>query len=220
MLVAILIICGSMNVLAQDEVKYCMSYSEFANDQWTTATDEVKVEAISALKRRIVQSSDFKINTGDKKLNKKFNKDVFALKIGDALVVNCRKFRYQGVPFGPGYAYAFRYDGNKLCVVNRKIGKGNLLLAGATSVLPVKPGIVAAYGLTELQLANKVCYLVDSDVDSKGKTRIQLMNDAFMNELLAGNEELKEQYYAGADLMGRESASNVLDILNKAGLIK
>ena len=88
----------------------------------------------------------------------------------------------------------------------------------------VTPGVVtsAAVGAAEqeIMLENKVCYLVDSEPDKKGKTTIKYINDKFMNELLADNDELKNQYHAAGDKYSRQSAANVIRILAEAGVIK
>ena len=217
MMAAVLTFCGT--VAAQAQVKYCMNYTEFAANQWEQA-DGISVEPINAAKRRIVQSSDFRISSTDKKLEKKFNKEVFAVMDGETLYVNCRNFRYQGTPFGPGYAYGFRYDGDKLIIANRKIGKGVLMVAGLTGVVPSAPGLIVAYGVTEIQLADKVCYLIDSEADKNGKTKIKYVDDQFMKEVLADKEEAKKQYDAAGDKYGRQSAANVIQTLLVAGLIE
>ena len=217
MIAAILLFCGNMTTVAQ--VKYCMNFTEFAADQWQEA-EGVSVEEISAVKRRLVQSSDFHIVSSDKELSDMLNKKAYAVMDGQTLYVNCRNMRYQGVQFGPGYAYGFRYDGDKLCIANRKIGKKELLTAGVTGAVPSVAGLVVAYGVTELQLANKVCYLVDGEADKKGKTKIQFIDDKFMNALLADKAELKSKYNATGDKHGRQSAANVIQTLMAAGLIK
>ena len=202
----------------QAQVKYCMSFSDFAANKWETE-ELVSVEPINSVKRRIVQSSDFRITSTDKKLEKKFNKEVFAVLDGETLYVNCRNFRYQGTQFGPGYAYGFRYDGDKLIIANRKIGTGSLMMAGLTGVVPSAPGIIVAYGVTEIQLADKVCYLVDSEAEKNGKTKIKYVDDQYMKQVLADQEEVRSQYDAAGDKYSRQAATNVIQALMAAGLI-
>ena len=217
MMAAILTFCGTMTIQAQ--VKYCMTFAEFVADQWQQA-DNASVEPISAAKRRLVQSSDFHIVSSDKELSDMLNKKAYAVMDGETLYVNCRNFRYQGTPFGPGYAYGFRYDGDKLIIANRKIGKGVLMVAGLTGVVPSAPGLIVAYGVTEIQLADKVCYLIDSEADKNGKTKIKYVDDQFMKKVLADKEEAKKQYDAAGDKYGRQSAANVIQTLLAAGLIE
>ena len=216
---AILTICGTVTIRAQ--VKYCMTFADFVADKWDQA-DGASVEPISAAKRRLVQSSDFHIVSNDKELSDMLNKKAYAVMDGETLYVNCRHYRYQGIQFGPGFAYGFRYDSDKICIVNRKIGKGELMAIGAIGT--VTPGVVtsAAVGAAEqeIMLANKVCYLVDSEPNMKGITKIKYINEKFMNDVLGDNEELKSQYYAAGDKQSRQSAANTLQTLGAAGLIK
>ena len=218
-LAATLSFCG--NVMLQAQVKYCMTYADFVADQWEQA-DSASVEPISAAKRRLVQSSDFHIVSGDESLSDMLNKKAYAVMDGETLYVNCRHFRYQGVQFGPGYAFGFRYDGDKICIVNRKIGKGELIAVGAVGT--VTPGIVTSAGIgaaeQEIMLANKVCYLVDSEPNKKGITKIKYINEKFINDVLGDNDELKSQYNAAGGKHSRQSAANTLRTLKAAGLIK
>lgn len=223
MFTIILTTCSITSVQAQ--VKYCMNYSDFTNDQWMT-TDTAWAEPISPAMRRIVQSSDYKIKSNDETLEKKLNKEAFAVVIGKEIYVNCRNFRHQGVRFGNGYARAFRLGNNKLCVVNRKVGKSTMLETGLTSAVGsvVAPGVavsaISGIGLTEVQLANQVCYLVDSDAGSNGKTAITQIGDQLVQELLSDKKDLLDKYNAGGDKRSRQSALNVLTILHEAGLLK
>lgn len=216
------IICVTLlGISAQAQVKYCMTFADFVADQWEQA-DGASVEPISAAKRRLIQSSDFHIVSSDKKLSDMLNKKAYAVMDGQTLYVNCRHYRYQGIQFGPGYAYGFRYDGDKICIVNRKIGKGELMAVGAIGA--VTPGVAtsAAVGAVEQEvlMANKVCYLVDSEPNKKGITKIQYINEKFINDVLGDNEELKNQYNAAGGKQSRQSAVNTLQTLRAAGLIK
>ena len=219
MMAAILTFCG--NVMTKAQVKYCMTFADFVADQWEQA-DGASVEPISAAKRRLVQSSDFHIVSGDKSLSDMLNNKAYAVMDGQTLYVNCRHYRYQGIQFGPGYAYGFRYDGNKICIVNRKIGKGELMAIGAIGT--VTPGVVtsAVVGAAEqeIMLANKVCYLVHSEPTKKGITKIKYINEKFINDMLGDNEALKSQYNAAGGKQSRQSAANTLQTLRVAGLIK
>lgn len=215
---AAIIICGNMTIMAQ--VKYCMTFEDFVADKWDQAPN-ASVKPIDAAKRRLINTSDFHVVSSDKELSDRLNKKAYAVMDGPTLFVNCRHYRYQGLPFGPGYAYGFRYDDNKICIVNRKIGKGELLTVSAiTSVLPVTPGTIVGFGLNEALLANKVCYLVDSTPVSNGKTKIKYMGDKYMKELLADKPEAKAVYEAAGEKASRQSAANVINTLVTAGLIK
>ena len=183
-------------------------------------------ETISAASRRIVQSSDYKMKSTDEALEKKLNKEAFAVVTGDGLYVNCRNFRHQGVRFGNGYARGFRMADGKLCVINRKVGKSTLMEAGLTGGITsvVAPGVIASAiagtGLTEVQLANQVCYLVDSDAGSNGKTKITQIGDQVIAVLLADRKDLLDKYNAAGDKRTRQSALNVFTVLREAGMLE
>ena len=65
-----------------------------------------------------------------------------------------------------------------------------------------------------------MCYLVDSEPNKKGITKIQYINEKFINDVLGDNEELKSQYNAAGGKQSRQSAVNTLQTLRAAGLIK
>ena len=44
----------------------------------------------------------------------------------DTIYVNCRNLRFENTGFGNGYTKGYRYDGDKLCIVNKIIGKAAL----------------------------------------------------------------------------------------------
>lgn len=69
-------------------------------------------------------------------------------------------------------------------------------------------------------MANKVCYLVDSEPNKKGFTKIKYINEKFINDVLGDSEELKRQYNAAGGKQSRQSAVNTLQTLRAAGLIK
>lgn len=218
LILAALFFCGNMTIIAQ--VKYCMTFEDFVADKWEQA-DNASVKPIDAAKRRLINTSDFHVVSSDKDLSDRLNKKAYAVMDGWTLYINCRHFRYQGLPFGPGFAYGFRYDDNKICIANRKIGKGELLTVSAiTTVLPLAPGTIVGFGLNEALLANKVCYLVDSAPASNGHTKIKYMGDKYMKELLADKPEAKAIYEAAGEKSSRQSATNVINTLVAAGLIK
>lgn len=218
----LLFLCGLLT-MANAQVKYCMNYTEFVKGQWKTA-EHVSVANKNEAMKRIVQSSDYKMEADDEALEKLLNKKAFAVEIDHSLYVNCRTFRHQGVRFGAGYALAFRLGNDKLCVVNRKVGTSTLIetgvVSGLTSFTPLVVSAIASAGLTEVQLANQVCYMVDSEAGSNGKTKVTQIGDQLMPELLGNQKALLEKYNAAGDKRTRQSALNVLAVLHEAKLIK
>ena len=217
----LLFLCGLLTI-ANAQVKYCMNYTEFVKGQWKTA-EHVSVANKNEAMKRIVQSSDYKMEADDEALEKLLNKKAFAVEIDHSLYVNCRTFRHQGVRFGAGYALAFRLGNDKLCVVNRKVGTSTLIetgvVSGLTSFTPLVVSAIASAGLTEVQLANQVCYMVDSEASSNGKTKVTQIGDQLMPELLGNQKALLEKYNAAGDKRTRQSALNVLAVLHEAKLI-
>lgn len=218
----LLFLCGLLTI-ANAQVKYCMNYTEFVKGQWKTA-EHVSVANKNEAMKRIVQSSDYKMEADDEALEKLLNKKAFAVEIDHSLYVNCRTFRHQGVRFGAGYALAFRLGNDKLCVVNRKVGTSTLIetgvVSGLTSFTPLVVSAIASAGLTEVQLANQVCYMVDSEAGSNGKTKVTQIGDQLMPELLGNQKALLEKYHTAGDKRTRQSALNVLAVLHEAKLIK
>ena len=78
----------------------------------------------------------------------------------------------------------------------------------------------AGTGLTEVQLANQVCYLVDSEAGSNGKTKITQIGDLVISALLSDRKDLLDKYNAAGDKRTRQSALNVLSILREAALLE
>ena len=218
----LLFLCGLLTI-ANAQVKYCMNYTEFVKGQWKTA-EHVSVANKNEAMKRIVQSSDYKMEADDEALEKLLNKKAFAVEIDHTLYVNCRTFRHQGVRFGAGYALAFRMGNDKLCVVNRKVGTSTLIetgvVSGLTSFTPLVVSAIASAGLTEVQLANQVCYMVDSEAGSNGKTKVTQIGDQLMPELLGNQKALLEKYHTAGDKRTRQSALNVLAVLHEAKVIK
>ena len=218
----LLFLCGLLTI-ANAQVKYCMNYTEFVKGQWKTA-EHVSVANKNEAMKRIVQSSDYKMEADDEALEKLLNKKAFAVEIDHSLYVNCRTFRHQGVRFGAGYALAFRLGNDKLCVVNRKVGTSTLIetgvVSGLTSFTPLVVSAIASAGLTEVQLANQVCYMVDSEAGSNGKTKVTQIGDQLMPELLGNQKAVLEKYHTAGDKRTRQSALNVLAVLHEAKLIK
>lgn len=218
-----LLLLGGLVTTINGQVRYCMNYTEFVKGQWKTA-EHVSVAKKNEAMKRIVQSSDYQMEADDEALKKLLNKKAFAVEIDHTLYVNCRSFRHQGVRFGAGYAVAFRMGNDKLCVVNRKVGTSTLIetgvMTGLTSFTPLLVGAIASAGLTEVQLANQVCYLVDSEAGSNGKTKVTQIGDLLMPVLLGNQKALLEKYHAVGDKRTRQSAMNVLAVLHEAKLIK
>ena len=87
---------------------------------------------------------------------------------------------------------------------------------------PVRLGLNAgstALWICRDHLNSYVCYLIDSDTDSKGRTPVTRINDKFMEQLLTNDTAMLAKYNAISSKKQRQSASNVLPILMEKGLV-
>ena len=102
--------------------KYCKSYEDFKADQWTEI-DTVYLDGHSKSHQLWMGGNDYKLTTGDKAQDEIIKKEAFAVICKDTIYVNCRNLRFENTGFGNGYTKGYRYDGDKLCIVNKIIGK-------------------------------------------------------------------------------------------------
>ncbi|MBQ5937371.1 MAG: hypothetical protein IJL50_06350, partial [Bacteroidaceae bacterium] len=81
-------------------------------------------------------------------------------------------------------------------------------------------GIVGGASANKL-LKNKVCYLITSGANEKGRFDVKRFEDQMMDKLLLSRNlvELHNAYYAEKDKKKRRLASRIIPILEKAGII-
>lgn len=226
----------SINVCGQ--CRYCNSYEDFLEDKWQPL-DTVYCKKHS--KGHIIMwgGNDYTLNTGDNATDKTLKNVAFAVKQGNDIYVNCRNLRYEGMRFGKGYCKAAGINEHDLIIVNALLTKNNVPV-----VIPVPVpagsvgGIVAAAAIagaangamgalsssmaTNKQLKNKVCYVISSGADEKGRYDIKLFDDRMMDKLLLSRDltDLHTAYYAEKDKAKRRLASRVIPILMEAGIIE
>ena len=184
-LVAIVFCC--LTLMAQAGiVKYCMSYSDFVNDNWIPVEELTQGRTKRACQLKSLDNHYY-FRTGDKAADKVLKKEAFAVMYGDQLYVNCRNLRNNGVRLDvSGYTQAVRYDKDKVCVMAYKIDDGSFFLGIGLDVASVfvdnkaaKVGLEAAAIGTMIGnefLSKTVCYLVDNDADAKGKFAVTRIN--------------------------------------------
>lgn len=225
--VSVLFCC--LSLMAQAQVaKYCMTYADFVADKWTPVDSLTEGRSQQAVQMKFADN-EVKFKTGDKEADKILKKDVFAVDYGGHLYVNCRNLRNNDIPLDiSGYTQAVRYDKNKLCVMTYKINDAAFLLGFGADVAsffvckPVRLGLNAgstALWICRDHLNSYVCYLIDSDTDSKGRTPVTRINDKFMEQLLTDDTAMLAKYNAISSKKQRQSASNVLPILMEKGLV-
>lgn len=214
---------------AQLEAKYCMNYDDFLNNRWESVDALIKNESKQVLQ---LKESDhgFNVKTGDKNADAVLKKEALVLQYGGHLYVNSRNLRYKDRALGvSNYTQAYRYDQNKLLVVAYWVSGTGIALSLAADVAaiaaPNNLSVPAMIG-SELvwvgtqQLNNHRCYLLDSEANEKGKTAVTMIDDEFMETLLADNQALLDRYMATSKKNTRLSAANVLPVLMEKGMIK
>ena len=211
------------------EAKYCMSYADYVAGKWKSIDDLAEGRTLRMPQIKYADG-EFKVRTGDKLADKILKKDVFAIKYGKQLYVNCRNLRYDDVPLETSkYVQAVPYGDHKLCLMAYKT---NALLALAdigclaSSVFVnntwVSLGLVSGSigaGIANNCLSDYACYLLGSNANAKGKTPITRINDDFMVNLLSDDTSLLNKYMAVKSKHNRQSAANVLPILMEKGLV-
>ena len=194
---------------------YCMSYADFQADRWIPL-DTLYLKTVSKSHRFWLGGNDFNLTTGNEELDKRIKKEAFAVLYHDSLLVNCRNLRYQKTGFGPGYTLGLRYQGSRLCIINRLIGKKAAMNQAMAGFMfgAIGGGLAAAEALKDLR-----CYVLGEE-DEKGRINIQLINDDFMEGLKANYSGLYGQYRFVSDEDKRQSAARVLPLLQEWELVK
>ena len=216
-----LLMLTSVSLKAQ--CRYCKTYEDYVAGRWQSL-DTIYFDQHSKSHQVWWGGSDFTLKTGDKALDKMLKKEVFAVMQADTIYVNCRNLRYEKARFGNGYSRAIRMGQNDLLFVNRKIGRKEQMNAGAMAgVFGVLGGAIgggiAGGMIASDMLKNQVCYVVSGGADKKGHIILQLMDDEEMHEIVKDRDDLHQLYWNEKDESKRRAASNVLPILEKAGLI-
>ncbi len=210
----LVMLCLAIAMTATAQNKYCKSYEDFKADQWTEI-DTVYLNGHSKSHQLWVGGNDYKLTTGDKAQDEIIKKEAFAVICKDTIYVNCRNLRFENTGFGNGYTKGYRYDGDKLCIVNKIIGKAALT---RQSLLGGLGGAVGGAIAASSQMSNQVCYLIESDA-KKGKVNIRLIDDAFMAEVLKDHQKVADEYNAIKKKKDRQSAATVFPILQHLGLV-
>ena len=212
-LVTIVLLTVAMGISAQG--RYCKSYDDFVAGRWVKL-NELRLISHSTAHQVWVGGNDFKFETDDKDVNKTLKKEALVVEYQDTLYVNLRKLRYKKTAFGSGYAQGLAYDKDKLLFVTHRIGPAVTSHRMASAFLLGAVG--AAISESDIR-KDRVCYLIDNNGDGK-KTDIVLMDDEFMNRLLAQDAQLLERYNEKAKHEEREAAANVLPLLKEKGLVE
>ena len=216
----------------QAQTKVCMSYDDFKAGKWKSYEDLIPGKEPDSVRVKY-DGIDFNIKTDDKEVNKVIKKDVFMMSIDNQLFINQRTLRDDDGIILPvnNYLRAIPYKGGKLCVVCYHSSAGDLLdlVNIGLDVALLATGHTtwgSIFLATDLLLTNNdrmekhVLYLLDKGPNEKGKIIMTRLNDQFMEQLLRDDPVTFEQYYGRGKKSARPSASNILPILVKKGLIE
>lgn len=226
-----LLFCSALSTAQAQKVnaRYCKTYADYVAGRWQSV-DSLVAGRTKQMCQVKFEDDQFKFKTGDKEADAVIKRDVLVMEYAGHLYVNCHNLRCNDIPLDvSNYAQAYRYGGNKLCVVAHWINGGALLagIAGdvATIAAPLPVAVPAFVGSEAIwwnmdKLNNYRCYLLGSDANAKGKTAVERITDEFMAKELANNKALLERYNAVKKKGARQSASNILPVLLEQGLIK
>ncbi len=228
MMVILLMVSSSMMAESNLDAKVYMTYEDFV------AGNAVSLDSIVGGRTQQIcqfREEDYqvRIKTGDKEADKVLKYQALVVEYGGQLFVNCRYLRCNDIPLDAcNYTHAYRYDGNKLCVVahwlNTLAALGDMAATVTTVFSPLPVAIPAAAASVALEwnmdrLSNYRCYCLDSRANAKGKTAVVRMDDEYMGNILGDSPELLTRYNALSKKRQRQSAANILPFLREKGLI-
>ncbi len=223
-------LCLTVTVKAQ--VKVCMSYNDFKANQWKpyeSLTEDKKPDSC----RVKYDGVEFSIKTDDKEINQKLKNEVFLMSIDRQLFINSKTLRDDDGDVLPisHYTRALPYKGGKLLVVCYHVSLGSVLdmVNMGLDVALIATGHYTVGGLflaADMLLTNEnlmeshVLYLLDKGPNEKGKILMTRLNDEFMEKLLRDDPVTFSKYQGRSKKGERQSAANILPILEKKGLIE
>ena len=221
------------------QCRYCKSYEDFLEDKWESL-DTVYCKKHSKGHQIMWGGNDYTLKSGDKETDELLKWRAFAVKQGDEIYVNCRNLRYQNMKFGKGYCKAAGLNENDLIIVNALLTRNEMPMiipvfvpggslggsiataAAAGAAAGAVAGALSGAAAANKQLKNKVCYILTSGANEKGRYDIKLFEDRDMDKLLLSRDliDLHNAYYEEKDKNKRRLASRILPILMEAGIIE
>ena len=228
-LFVILIMCSIARLSWAVVAKYCMTYADFVADRWTPVDSLVQGRTLQLCQLRS-RNGHYRIKTGDEVADRILKEQVFAVSYGKHLFVNCRRLRCPDNKIGTlDYACAFRYDGSQLCVASYFKSRmpflieltldtfGYMVPLGASIAMGVSSWTL---DLSTAGLGHCRCFLIDGKAEADGCYTATRMDDAFVEQLLVGDDLLLRRYMTVDSRRKRQSAANVLPVLIETGLIE
>ena len=221
-----------MALTVHGQTKFCTSYADYKAGLWKSYNDLIPDKEPDSIRVKY-NGQDFSLKTSDKEVNKVIKQDVFMMQIDNQLFINQRFLRDENGGILPvnNYLRALPYKDGKLCVVSYHATLGDVLdLVNIGLDIALLATGHTTWGsiflATDLLLTNDdlmqhhVLYLVDKDPNAKGKYIMTRINDKFMEQLLRDDPVTFELYYGRQKKGARQSASNILPVLVKKGLIQ
>ena len=221
-----------VSLTSQAQTKFCKSYADYKAGQWKPYEELIPGKEPDSIRVKY-DGQDFTLKTSDKEVNKAIKHDVFMMQIDKQMFINQRPLRDEDGGILPvnNFLRALPYQGDKLLVVSYKVTMGDVLdLVNIGLDIALLATGHTTWGsiflATDLLLTNDdlmehhVLYLVDKEPNAKGKYIMTRLNDEFMEKLLRDDPVTFEQYYGRGSKAQRQSASNILPILVKKGLIE
>lgn len=192
--------------------KYCKSYSDYMNDNWT-AMDTLSFTLRSNGEKKWNGGGDFKPQTGNEKTDKFLKKEARFIIHNDTLYVNCKGLKYQRCVFGSWFTSGFRYGEDKICFVCIKVSRKRAMQSAFTGL--VGEAISAAAGANNVfeQYKHQTCYFIDSD-----KKAVKRMTVKYMENLLSEHPEMLHEFNK-MEKKEKERADVILTYLQQLQLL-
>jgi hypothetical protein len=213
-----------VSITVDAECQYCYTYEDFIEGKWEKL-DTIIISSNSKKKRTLSNGNLYELSTGDKAIDKKLTKNIFAVMKDDTLYINCYNLRCENISINE------RYDKNTY-VIAKRIGQRSLLFVGgmvdtsatdkaiSMGIMFGAVGGVIASASTDAIMSHKVCYVISGGADAKGRINTRMIDDGMIDQMMIGQNELRYEYYSEEDAEKRMGAKNVISYLKKAGLFK
>lgn len=206
---------------------YAVTFQDFVQGKWVPL-DTVYCKKHSKGHKIMWGSSDYKLTSNNKEVDKVLKQRAFAVTDGNAIYLNCRNLRYKNLRFGKGYSKAACIDEHDLLFTNAMLVDTWSKMRGTTAVMGGAFGGAAIGAMigggiaAKNQLKNQVCYIISSSADDKGRYDVKLIDDHMMDKLLLNRDltKLHDIYYSEKDKAKRMAASRIIPILEKADIIE
>ena len=203
-----------MTIDANGMCAFCHSYEDFIEGKWELL-DTVYIERHNTSQQLRDRSNDFTLTTCNDELDRILKKESFLIMVDKTLYINCNRLRSENARFINGFAKTKRIGKHSLIFVNATTNKKT---KNDIAVAHFFGGLIARHFVRKHYIEKRVCYIVSNGSDEKGRTEVRMIDDALMEKMIYGHDDLYEEYYSEEKESKRNLATRVLPILKKAGL--